>query len=62
MLNALENARKVSEYINTPVYAYSNGDQILYVTESERKRVHETLTNDGYWVCSIFENGHRVEA
>lgn len=62
MLDVLESARKVSEYTNKPIFAYSNGDRILYITEEEKKWIHESLVNDGYWVCSIFENGYRVEA
>jgi len=59
MMMALEDARQYSEKIDTPIYAMSNGHEIEYTRFYGRREVLEEL---GYWVCSIFENGHRVSA
>ena len=62
MIETLEEARKSSEHSRFPVYAYSNGERITFVAEYNRNALEPYLTKEGYWICSIFENGHRVEA
>lgn len=59
MMVALEEARQYSKKIDAPIYAMSSGADIQYTRFYGRKEVLEEL---GYWVCSIFEDGHRVEA
>ena len=55
MLMDLENARRYSEAHGT-VWAASNGNEIIW--SDSRSQV----IRDGFWICSIFEHGHRVEA
>lgn len=59
MLKELERARKMSLTEHRTIWALSNGRTIA-ITEDPgaTKRALERL---GYWVCSIFENGKRVE-
>lgn len=62
MLEKLEELRKDSEkgtYGSNRVYAMSDGHSIL---GAETTWHVDFLKEIGYWVCSIFENGHRVEA
>ena len=58
MLEKLEEARKVSEDGCT-YYAMSNGEKIVWTGYLDTKQYLEDM---GYFVCSIFQNGHRVEA
>lgn len=63
MMNKLEEARKASkEPCPFGVYAYSNGSDIRYHRSFNDKALRPFLEKNGYWLCSIFENGHRVEA
>lgn len=63
MIETLEEARKASENPNPfKVYAFSNGHRITYLYEYNVETLRNHLENDGFWICSIFENGHRVEA
>ena len=55
MLEDLENARKYSLKHGT-VWAASNGNEIIW--SDSRSQVNRP----GFWICSIFEAGHRVEA
>lgn len=55
MIQDLENARQYSEN-HGPVWAASNGKEIIW--SDSRSQVDR----DGFWICSIFEHGHRVEA
>ena len=62
MIEALEMAREMSEYNDCPIYAFGNGENIKVVAKKDWfNEVSEKLENKGYWVVSIFENGHRVE-
>ena len=58
MLEALECARFISEDGKT-VWAYSNGTEIWYTKNFEEKQYIE---DQGFWLCSIFQGGHKVEA
>lgn len=58
MLEKLEEARKASEDGCT-YYAMTNGEKIGWTGYPDTK---QHLEDNGYWVCSIFQNGHRVEA
>ena len=63
MIEKLEDARKASEENNRfPVYAFSNGHEIKFFQEYNAKQLRKHLENKGFFICSIFENGHRVEA
>jgi len=59
MLEKLEEARKASERTGMTIYAMSNGTRVCYCDTRTGKSILEDI---GYWLCSIFENGHRVEA
>lgn len=59
MLKDLERARKISLEKQKTVWALSNGKTIAISEDGmATKRALEHL---GYWVCSIFVNGNRVE-
>jgi hypothetical protein len=58
MARELEDAREMSYHIS-PVWAMTNGERIVKCIESTGI---ESAKKDGYWICSIFEHGHRVEA
>jgi hypothetical protein len=67
MMEALEKARQHSvETCGIPVYALSNGKNIVAFTDIKlgnwKCSLVERYENNGYWVASIFEDGHRVEA
>ena len=70
MIQRLEEARQFSETNNATVIAMGNGENIVWFKEGETfkecnlagKTMKETFEFIGYWVVSIFENGHRVEA
>ena len=63
MLDELEEARKASEEPNPfPVYALSNGNEIKWYRSYNYNALKGLLEKQGFWVCSIFENGHRIEA
>lgn len=62
MMEELETARKSSETSRFPIYAYSNGEEIRFYASYNVKALAKYLEQRGFWVCSIFENGHRVEA
>lgn len=55
MMHDLENARQYSIDKGT-VWAASNGNEIIW--SDSRSQVDRP----GFWICSIFEYGHRVEA
>lgn len=57
MMQVLENARKASE-VGCTIWAMSNGNQIRF---TENADIKNSLKTAGYWVCSIFENGHMVD-
>jgi hypothetical protein len=59
MLKALETAKKFSETVNLPVYAMVNGKEVFFTASIATK---EALELTGYWVASIFENGHEVNS
>ena len=59
MLNTLEEARLYSASIGDTVWAFSNGEHVVFTT-GEFSRNY--LSTHGYWIAAIFENGHRVEA
>lgn len=60
MLKDLERARKMSIEKKKTIWALSNGKTIAISEDAgATKRALEHL---GYWVCSIFENGYRVES
>lgn len=62
MLERLEIAREISEDCDVAIYAFGNGDRIKIVPKfSWFDKVRDSLEKDGYWIVSIFENGHRVE-
>ena len=62
----IENENEVANVINTglekskadTIYLMSNGEWI----QIAHKEFKEELEAEGYWVASIFEYGHRVEA
>lgn len=58
MLEAIKDARLASESMGT-VWALSNGKEIRSAYTYDRVRSYK---ENGFWVCAIFENGHRVEA
>lgn len=63
MMKTLEEARLSSMEPNPSlVYALSNGNRITFVRKYNYETMKSYFENLGYWVCSIFENGHRVEA
>jgi hypothetical protein len=57
MITALESLRRES-VAGTRLYALSNGKDIL----GAYSRLYiDILKEKGFWVCSIFENGAKVE-
>lgn len=58
MLAELERGRKISENGHT-VWAMGDGESICLTTNRNNVGGYEKL---GFWVISIFEHGHRVEA
>ena len=58
MLEKLEEVRKVSED-GCIYYAMSNGVEIRWTGYLDTKQYLEDM---GYCICSIFQNGHRVQA
>ena len=62
----IENENEVANVVNTglekskadTIYLMSNGEWI----QIAHKEFKEELEAEGYWVASIFEYGHRVEA
>lgn len=59
MLKDLERARQLSIEKQKTIWALSNGKTIAISEDAgATKRALEHL---GYWVCTVFENGHRVE-
>ena len=63
MIKELEEARLASTEPNPfPVYALSNGNKITWYRSYNYDKMKNYLQSLGFWVCSIFENGHRVEA
>lgn len=63
MMKTLEEARLASTEPNPfPVYALSNGTEITWMRSYNYKTMKSYFEELGYWVCSIFENGYRVEA
>lgn len=63
MMKTLEEARLASTEPNSfPVYALSNGNEITFVRSYNYRTMKSYFEKLGYWICSIFENGHRVEA
>ena len=63
MMEKLEKARLASMEPNPfPVYALSNGNRITLVRKYNYETMKSYFEKQGYWICSIFENGHRVEA
>lgn len=62
MMKTLEEARKSSEMSRFPIYAYSNGEKITFLASYNLNALEKYLEQKGFWICSIFEKGHRVEA
>ena len=63
MLERLEIAREISECCDVAIYAFGNGERIKIVPKySYFEKMSEQLFEKDYWIVSIFENGHRVEA
>jgi hypothetical protein len=63
MLETLEEARKESENpCPFAIYAYGNGKEITYHRSFNDSALRPFLMQQGYWLVSIFQNGHRVEA
>lgn len=63
MMNELEKARLASTEPNPfPVYALSNGNEITWVRSYNYDTMKKYFEKLGFWICSIFENGHRCEA
>ena len=58
MLEKLEEARNASQDGCT-YYAMTNGKDIKWTGYLDTKQYLEDM---GYWICSIFQNGHRVVA
>lgn len=60
MLNELERGRKLSQQEDYRIaWAMTNGTVVAVALDSTTVKA---LKGIGYWVCSIFEDGHRVEA
>lgn len=63
MMKKLEEARLASTEPNPfPVYVLSNGKKIKSYRSYNYNSMKNYLEKLGFWVCAIFENGHRVEA
>lgn len=63
MMNKLEEARLASTEPNPfSVYALSNGNEITWVRSYNYKTMKNYFESKGFWICSIFEHGHRVAA
>lgn len=58
MIEKLEETRKVSED-GCIYYAMCNGHKVVRTGNIDTK---QHLEDTGYWVCAIFQNGHRVES
>ena len=52
----LSKARSYSRRKKCTVWCASNGQELIW--SNSRSQVDR----DGFWICSIFENGNRVEA
>ena len=59
MIQALNKAMRFSKEAQTTVWAMSNGSNIKSTILPSKR---DEMKAEGYWVCSIFENGYRVEA
>jgi len=59
MEEQLELLRQISEKHTYRIYAMSNGSEIRRANSMTRVRY---LEHYGFWICSIFECGVRVEA
>ena len=63
IMKTLEEARLASTEPNPfQVYALSNGNEITWVRSYNYDTMKKYFEKLGFWICSIFENGHRVEA
>ena len=62
MMFMLEEARQASEHYKGQVYAISNGEIVTFFLDSNKNELMPYFESKGYWLVSIFENGHRVEA
>jgi hypothetical protein len=59
MENKLEELRQESFINSTKIWAMSNGERIQPAANESIVRSYQ---KDGFWICSIFEDGVRVEA
>lgn len=62
MLFMLEEARQESERYAGQVYAIGNGKQVTYFYDTNKNELMPYFESKGFWLVSIFQNGHRVEA
>ena len=58
MIEKMEETRQVSKD-GCIYYAMCNGKEVVRTGYPDTKQY---LEDNGYWVCAIFQNGHRVES